>query len=51
VVDQLTIWQAASSTESVSIIFAGACVVLPVIVGYTVFSYRVFQGKATALDY
>ena len=31
-VDQLTIWQAASSTESVSIIFAGACVVLPVIV-------------------
>jgi cytochrome d ubiquinol oxidase subunit II len=51
VVDRLTIWQAASSTESLWIIFAGACVVLPVIVGYTVFSYRVFQGKATALQY
>ena len=51
VVDRLTIWQAASSNESLWIIFVGACVVLPVIVGYTVFSYRVFQGKATALEY
>ena len=51
VVDRLTIWQAASSNESLSIIFVGACVVLPVIVGYTVFSYRVFRGKATALEY
>ncbi len=51
VVDRLTIWQAASSTESLWIIFVGACVVLPVIVGYTVFSYRVFQGKATTLEY
>ena len=51
VVDRLTIWQAASSTEALWIIFVGACVVLPVIVGYTVFSYRVFQGKATALEY
>lgn len=51
VVDRLTIWQAASSGESLWIIFVGACVVLPVIVGYTVFSYRVFRGKATALEY
>jgi cytochrome d ubiquinol oxidase subunit II len=51
VVDRLTIWQAASSTESLWIIFIGACVVLPVIIGYTVFSYRVFRGKATALEY
>ena len=51
VVDRLTIWQAASSSESLRIIFAGACVVLPLIVGYTVFSYRVFEGKATALEY
>ena len=51
VVDRLTIWQAASSTESLWIIFVGACVVLPVIVGYTVFSYLVFRGKATALQY
>jgi cytochrome d ubiquinol oxidase subunit II len=51
VVDRLTIWQAASSSESLRIIFIGICVVLPVIIGYTVFSYRVFQGKATALEY
>jgi cytochrome d ubiquinol oxidase subunit II len=51
VIDRLTIWQAASSTEALWIIFVGASVVLPVIVGYTVFSYRVFQGKATALEY
>ena len=51
VVDRLTIWQAASSAESLWIIFVGAAIVLPVIVGYTVFSYRVFQGKATALEY
>jgi cytochrome d ubiquinol oxidase subunit II len=51
VVDRLTVWQAASSTESLWIIFVGACVVLPVIAGYTVFSYLVFRGKATALEY
>jgi len=51
VVDRLTIWQAASSTESLWIIFVGACVVLPIIAGYTVFSYLVFRGKATALQY
>jgi cytochrome bd-type quinol oxidase subunit 2 len=26
-------------------------VVLPVIIGYTVFAYRVFWGKSTALTY
>ena len=51
VVDRLTIWQAASSAESLWIIFVGACVVLPIIAGYTVFSYLVFRGKATALSY
>ena len=51
VVDRLTIWQAASSTESLWIIFVGACVVLPIIAGYTVFSYLVFRGKATVLSY
>ena len=51
VVDRVTIWSAASGGESLKIIFAGICVVLPVIVGYTVFSYRVFRGKATALEY
>ena len=50
-VDRLTIWQAASSSESMRIIFVSTCVVLPLSVCYTEFSYRVFQGKATPLKY
>jgi cytochrome d ubiquinol oxidase subunit II len=51
VVDRLTLWQAASSTEALWVIFLGVAVVLPVIIGYTVFAYRVFRGKSTALRY
>ena len=51
VIDKLTIWQAASAPESLMIIFVGAVIVLPVIVGYSVFAYRVFSGKATSLEY
>ena len=50
-VDRLTIWQAASSPEALLVIFYGVVVVLPVIIGYTVFSYRVFWGKSTDLRY
>lgn len=49
--DRLDIWQAASAPESLMIIFVGACVVVPTIIGYTVFAHRVFAGKARALDY
>ena len=51
VIDKLNIWQAATAPEAMKVIFAGAAVVLPVIVGYTVFAYRVFWGKSTALKY
>lgn len=51
VVDRLTIWDAASAPESLLIIFIGAVVVLPAILGYTAFSYRVFWGKAQKLSY
>ena len=51
VIDRITIWQAAIAPASMGIILAGAAVVLPMIVGYTVFSYRVFWGKSTALTY
>jgi cytochrome bd ubiquinol oxidase subunit II len=51
VIGRITAWQAASAPESLRIIFAGAVVVLPVIIGYTVFSYRVFRGKTRALSY
>lgn len=48
---QLTIFDAASSRETLWIIFVGAAVVLPMIVGYTIFSYKVFWGKTTKLNY
>jgi cytochrome d ubiquinol oxidase subunit II len=51
VIDQITIWQSASSPEALMVIFYGVAVVLPVIIGYTVFAYRVLWGKSTALVY
>ncbi len=51
VVNRITVWQAASAPESLRIILAGAAVVLPVIIGYTIFSYRVFSGKTRQLSY
>ncbi len=51
VVDKMTIWQAASATESLWIIFWGAVLVLPTIIGYTIYSYKIFWGKAEPLSY
>ena len=51
VIDKLNIWQAASAPEALMVIFYGVVVVLPVIIGYTVFAYRVFWGKSTQLSY
>lgn len=49
--EKLTIWQAASAPESLLIILIGALIVLPCIIGYTIFAYRVFWGKVKALEY
>jgi cytochrome d ubiquinol oxidase subunit II len=49
--ERLTVWQAASAPESLSIILAGALVVLPVILLYTVLAWRIFGGKAADLKY
>jgi cytochrome d ubiquinol oxidase subunit II len=51
VVDRMTIWQAASAPESLKVILIGVIIVLPSIVGYTIYSYRVFWGKARTLSY
>jgi cytochrome bd ubiquinol oxidase subunit II len=51
VVDKINIWQAAAAPEALKIILVGASVVLPVIIGYTVYSYRVFSGKTRELSY
>jgi cytochrome d ubiquinol oxidase subunit II len=51
VVDKMTIWEAASATESLWVIFWGAIVVLPTIIGYTIYSYKIFWGKTEPLSY
>lgn len=51
VIDRLTIWQAASSPAALKVILLGVCISVPAIAAYTVFSYRVFRGKATELKY
>ena len=49
--DQLTIWQAAAATDSLAIILVGTAFVLPVIIFYSFYAYRVFGGKAGELRY
>lgn len=49
--EQLTFWQAASAPESLMFILVGVALVLPAIVAYTIYAYRVFWGKATELSY
>lgn len=49
--EAITIYQAASAPESLAIILVGTLVVLPTILAYSVLSYWIFRGKATALRY
>lgn len=49
--DRLTIWEAASAPESLRLILWGALLVLPCILAYTIFAYRVFWGKVEGLHY
>lgn len=51
VIDRLTVWQAASATKSLIFILVGVAITLPAIIGYTIFMYRVFWGKARELSY
>ena len=41
----LTIWQAAAPDNSLRFLLVGAVVLLPLILGYTAYSYWVFRGK------
>lgn len=47
----MDIWQAASASESLWFILVGTMIVLPAIIVYTIFSYRVFWGKTKELTY
>jgi cytochrome d ubiquinol oxidase subunit II len=45
VMDRLTIWEAAAHPSALKFVLAGTLIVLPFIVGYTFYVYRVFAGK------
>ncbi len=51
VINKLTLWQAASSPAALKVILVGVVLTVPAIAAYTVFSYRVFRGKASELSY
>ncbi len=44
----LTLWQAAAPVSSLGFSMVGLVLLLPMILGYTVWSYKVFRGKVTA---
>lgn len=51
IIGRMTIWESASSTDSLLFTFWGTAVVLPAIIIYTFFVYRIFRGKITTLSY
>ena len=50
VIDRVTLWDAAATDETLRMILLGVVIVLPPIVLYSVFSYRIFSGKTTHLE-
>ena len=44
---QLTIYNVAASPASLSFLFVGVVIILPIILTYTAFSYYVFRGKSS----
>jgi cytochrome d ubiquinol oxidase subunit II len=46
----ITIWEAAGPPQSLGFTLVGALLIIPVILGYTAFSYWVFRGKVHAED-
>lgn len=48
---KLKIVEAASAPESLMVILIGALIVLPFMIAYTIYAYKVFHGKTGALRY
>ena len=48
VMDRMTIWEAASHPSALKFMLVGVAIVLPFLLAYTAFAYRVFRGKAKA---
>ena len=45
VMDSLTIWDAAAHPSALTFMLVGTCIVLPFLLGYTFYAYRIFRGK------
>jgi cytochrome d ubiquinol oxidase subunit II len=48
VMDRMTLWEAASHPSALKFMLVGVVIVLPLLIAYTAFAYRVFRGKARA---
>lgn len=48
---KLTIFESVASPLALTFLLWGAILVVPTILGYTIFSYRVFWGKVSKLEY
>ena len=44
----LDVWEAAADPKSQMFMLVGVLILLPIILGYTVFNYWVFRGKVRA---
>lgn len=51
IIDGMTIWEASASVDALLFTLVGVVLTLPMILVYTVYVYRIFHGKATALSY
>ena len=43
---EMTLWDAAAASASLSLMLVGTVIFLPIILGYTAYSYYTFRGKA-----
>jgi cytochrome d ubiquinol oxidase subunit II len=50
VMDRITIWEAAAHPSALRFVLIGTVIVLPFILGYTLYVYRVFGGKTKGGD-
>ncbi|MBT6116427.1 MAG: cytochrome d ubiquinol oxidase subunit II [Rhodospirillaceae bacterium] len=47
---EMTIWQAAAGPKTQGFLLVGVAVMIPLILAYTAYTYRVFRGKVRAED-
>lgn len=45
------VWEAASAPSSLKFILVGVIILLPILLSYTIYSYRVFRGKVTVAEH